>query len=74
MTTMVMNTLDQIGESAGAVWRVLDANGPLSMAQLVKKVELPKDQVLLALGWLAREEKLEFDESGRSKTISLKKI
>ncbi len=63
--------VDQIGESAGTVWRVLDAKGSLSTAKLVKESGISKDQVLLALGWLAREDKICID-SDRSRTVSLK--
>ena len=61
----------QIGESAGVVWRTLAAKGPLSFAQLVKASGAPRDSVMLALGWLAREDKLEFEE-GRTLKVGLK--
>ena len=61
----------QIGETAGAVWRALDAHGPLSCAKLVKEVALPRDLVMQAMGWLAREEKIAIDDS-RSRVISLR--
>jgi hypothetical protein len=39
---------------------------------LKKSVDAPADLVLLALGWLAREDKVEIDASGRTPTVSLK--
>ncbi|MBN8627660.1 MAG: winged helix-turn-helix domain-containing protein [Planctomycetes bacterium] len=60
-----------IGETAGVVWKVLAAKGPLSLTKLTKECEAPKDLVLQAVGWLAREDKLVFEE-GRTKTIGLK--
>ncbi|MEX2559199.1 MAG: winged helix-turn-helix domain-containing protein, partial [Pirellulales bacterium] len=46
--------IEQIGEMAGAIWRVLAEKGPTSTAKLVKEVEAPRDLVMQALGWLAR--------------------
>jgi hypothetical protein len=61
-----------IGETAGMVWKALADNGPMSMAKLVKTVGQPRDTVMQALGWLAREDKLNFEEEGRSRIISLR--
>ena len=61
----------QIGETAGEVWKALASKGPLTMAKLVKECGTAKDLVLLAVGWLAREDKLEFEE-GRTLKIGLK--
>ena len=41
------------------------------MARLIKEIEAPCDVVLQAVGWLAREHKIDIDE-GRSRTISLR--
>jgi hypothetical protein len=61
----------QIGETAGMVWRVLSEAGPVSLAKLPKMVDANKDLILLALGWLAREDKLAIDDRGRTKIVSL---
>jgi len=62
----------QIGDTAGAVWNALMQEGPLSMARLVKLVDQPRDVVMQALGWLAREDKIWIEEEGRRRTVSLK--
>ena len=49
----------------------LRAKGPLSLTKLIKETEAPREMVLQAIGWLAREDKLVFEE-GRTKTIGLK--
>jgi hypothetical protein len=64
----------QIGETAGVVWKILSENGAMSMAKLVKAVDEPRDLVMQAIGWLAREDKLAFEEEGRSRIISLREI
>ena len=61
-----------IGDTAGLAWRTLADYGPLSMAQLVKKVGEPRDTVMQAFGWLAREEKICIEEEGRSRIVSLR--
>ena len=64
--------IEQIGETAGDVWRLLTAKGPLSMAQVVKQLDVPRDLAMLALGWLAREDKISIDNDSRSRTVSLR--
>ena len=63
----------RIGETAGMVWRYLDANGPMSLTGLAQELDAPRDLVMQAVGWLAREEKVEISEMGRTKMISLKR-
>lgn len=64
--------LGQIGETAGDIWRLLDGNGPMSTARLVKELDVPRDIVMQALGWLAREDKINIDEESRSRIVSLR--
>lgn len=49
---------NRIGLHAGEVWRVLHENGKLSMFELCHKLDLTFEEVALAIGWLARENKL----------------
>ena len=56
-----MSFLDLIGETAGSIWQGLETKGPLSLSALKKQVKAPPDLVLMAVGWLAREEKLALD-------------
>ena len=61
-----------VGETAGVVWRTLDSAGPMSIAKLVKAVGQPRDTLMLALGWLAREDKIHIEEDGRTRKVSLR--
>jgi hypothetical protein len=61
-----------IGETAGLVWKALSDNGPMSMAKLVKAVGQPRDMVMQAVGWLAREDKITIEEDRRTRIISLR--
>jgi hypothetical protein len=66
-------TVEEIGHAAGEIWGALSTgNGGVTVASLKKSVDAPADLVMLALGWLAREDKVAIDASGRTPTISLK--
>ena len=71
MATAVEPTAAQIGETAGAVWHLLSEQGPLSTAKIVKQLDLPRDLVMQAIGWLAREDKVNIEVS-RTQVISLR--
>lgn len=71
-TVAPVHTVAHIGETAGMVWGVLVKNGPMSMARLVKAVGKPRDTVMQALGWLAREDKVWIEEDGRTRIVSLR--
>ena len=60
-----------IGETAGIVWRILHENGSMSVTRLVKSVDKPRDLVMQAVGWLAREDKIAITGDSRSRTVSL---
>jgi len=62
----------QIGETAGKVWHLLSDEGPQTLAQLKKKLNGTGDVVSLALGWLAREDKVEIQLDKKNYWISLK--
>ncbi len=67
-----VSCVNQIGETAGAIWRALDEQGPLTITRLVKDIDAPRDVVMQSLGWLAREHKIEIEEEGRTRTVSLR--
>ena len=62
----------EIGATAGVVWKQLSENGPMDLAKLVKAVGEPRDAVMQAIGWLAREDKLSFEDNGRKRMIGLR--
>ena len=71
-TVESLTPVQQIGDTAGLVWKTLAEQGPLSLSKLVKSVAVPRDSVLQAVGWLAREDKLDFIENGRTRLVALK--
>ncbi len=62
----------RIGEAAGVVWTYLSSHGPTSLTVLAHGVGVPRDLLLQALGWLARENKVEIADKGRGKIVSLR--
>ena len=59
----------KIGENAGLIWNELQG-GALTTKALKKATKLKNDDLNLALGWLAREGKVAFEEA-EELTISL---
>jgi hypothetical protein len=65
--------VEVIGHAAGRVWHKLHEEGPTSITKLVKAFDdLPRDTVMQAIGWLAREDKVLVEEFRRSRVISLR--
>jgi Winged helix-turn-helix domain (DUF2582) len=52
---------NQIGDTAGSVWKTLDERGPLTFAALMEEVNAPQSLFFMAIGWLSRERKLRFE-------------
>ncbi|MCA9025978.1 MAG: winged helix-turn-helix domain-containing protein [Planctomycetaceae bacterium] len=71
MTTVNREEVDSIGEVAGLIWNYLDEHGPVTMTQLVRELEAPRDAVMQGVGWLAREDKVSITKETRSRKISL---
>jgi len=45
----------EIGIVAGEIWHYLDQHGEVNFPDLVKGIDRAPDNVLMSLGWLARE-------------------
>jgi hypothetical protein len=69
----VATSLEQIGLTAGEIWRLLENRGPLTFTELVRETGAPRDLVMQAIGWLAREDQLVFEDSGRRRLVLLKR-
>jgi hypothetical protein len=62
----------QVGETAGKVWQLLNDSGPQTLAQLKKKLNGSGELVGFALGWLAREEKIDISQDKKNLKVALK--
>ncbi|WP_198244803.1 winged helix-turn-helix domain-containing protein [methane-oxidizing endosymbiont of Gigantopelta aegis] len=61
-----------IGKAAGKIWEYLDKNGEASVSKITKETGLNRNDAQRAIGWLAKEGKLNFETQGRSELLSLK--
>jgi winged helix-turn-helix protein DUF2582 len=62
----------EIGDAAGTIWQYLDKHGETTLSSLRQRVKLSEQMVLMAIGWLAREGKLNFISKGRTVKIDLR--
>ena len=69
---MMVSELEAIGETAGLVWQFLHSNGESSLSALEKGVKAPRSTVSMAVGWLAREGKIQMKDEKRAVRISLR--
>ncbi len=62
----------EIGKAAGISWQYLDEHGETTLSKLKQGTKLSEQILLMALGWLAREGKVNFVQDRRSLKLSLK--
>ena len=60
----------KIGENAGLVWGAL-LNGAQGLKALKKATKLKNEELFLALGWLAREGKVNFEKAEADTIVAL---
>jgi len=63
-------SLEKIGINAGLIWSVVE-NGELNVKAVKKATKLAEKDLNLALGWLAREGKIKFNEVESEVFVSL---
>ncbi|MDD4488933.1 MAG: winged helix-turn-helix domain-containing protein [Paludibacter sp.] len=61
---------EEIGNNAGLVWQALQ-NGEMEVKAVKKATKLTEKDLNLALGWLAREGKVNFNEVEKELFVSL---
>lgn len=71
MSAVLTEQVCEIGTVAGRVWHYLEESGPVTMTQLAKDIDAPRDVVMQGIGWLAREGKVAFYNGARSKRVGL---
>jgi predicted transcriptional regulator len=67
-----VSMMQDIGNTAGKIYKYLEANGKTRLSELEKKIDVRSEMVRMAVGWLAREDKLRFDTEKKSVFVSLK--
>ncbi len=63
---------NQIGTTAGKIWKTLHEQGEYSITQLTKVLKEKSATVNQALGWLAKEGKIRFLRKGGKEVVTLK--
>jgi Mn-dependent DtxR family transcriptional regulator len=64
---------ERIGTSAGTIWRILQKEGEVAISKLPTMLNESDSMAYQALGWLAREGKLDYRTEGRDSFVSLAK-
>jgi DNA-binding transcriptional regulator GbsR (MarR family) len=68
-----MDIWGEIGGAAGKVFTALEAESkPMTIAAIKKKTKLSDGMLNLALGWLAREDKVVLDKKQSSLKVKIK--
>ena len=67
-----MDLKSQVGETAGHVWNLLSRDGPQTLVQAKKKLNVRGELLNLAIGWLAREDKVDIIQEKKSFRVKLK--
>jgi hypothetical protein len=65
--------ITEIGIVAGEIWHFLDQHGEVLLSDLVKGVDKPRDNILMSLGWLAREGHVILQQINGDYKVSLRK-
>lgn len=58
--------LDDIGITAGEIWHYLEKHEEASVGKLTNELKQTERMVLLGIGWLAREGKLNIEKRQRT--------
>jgi len=62
---------DKIGETAGKIWKIMAKRGEVNVAQLPKLLNEKSAIVYQGFGWLAREDKIDYQIKGAKTFASL---
>ena len=54
----MINIIEEFGRNAGELWKTLNTHGPLPETKLMENARLQEDEFYVAIGWLARENKV----------------
>ena len=67
-----MEMIEFIGTNAGLVWNALNDGGEMNVKALKKATKIKGEKDLYAaLGWLAKEGKLVFEDKGKDMFVAL---
>lgn len=59
----------KIGTNAGIIWNLLCKGGKMNIDKIKRASGLTETEIFTAIGWLSRENKIEFEESPESEEL-----
>lgn len=62
---------EKIGTDAGNIWQILNEKGNVKITDLKKTTKIDIKDIYLALGWLARENKINFLEMDQELAVCI---
>lgn len=62
---------EQIIESAGQIYDYLAGRGEVTINKITKDLDLDENFISMGLGWLSREDKLEYTRKPKSVSVKL---
>ncbi|MBD8388463.1 winged helix-turn-helix domain-containing protein [Dysgonomonas sp. BGC7] len=65
---------NDIGINAGTIWKLLSQRGNLTVREIGELTHYKDSLIMLALGWLSRESKIEFSTTNGELKIGLKQV
>lgn len=65
--------ITEIGIVAGEIWHYLDQHSDVTLSQLASGIDKPRDNILMSLGWLAREGHVVLVQEGNDYKIWLRR-
>jgi len=63
---------NDVGQMAGAVWQLLSERKKVSIRKIGELTYYAEPRIFLALGWLAREDKIQFQNQSGTLYVELK--
>jgi hypothetical protein len=65
--------ITEIGIVAGEIWHYLDKHGVVTLVEVIKDIDKPRDVTLMSVGWLVREGHIIVNFENEDFKISLRK-
>ncbi|MDD5687677.1 MAG: winged helix-turn-helix domain-containing protein [Elusimicrobia bacterium] len=65
--------LQEIGLTAGDIWKYLEKNGEVSALKLKSALGITNTVLYMGIGWLARESKISITEYAKGYKVSINK-
>ena len=65
--------ITKIGIAAGEVWHLLEKKDKMSVDDIIKEIDSPREIILMSVGWLAREGHVVLEGEAPNHIVSLRK-